>query len=48
MMFWDILWLNDRPKEFASKNWQLIFENNFSWVSYSMTIIDSIVMQDLT
>lgn len=47
-MFYDILWLDDRPKEYSYINWKTILQDpNFNKIRYALTIVDALITTDL-
>ena len=48
-LFWDILWLNDRPATMGAKDWRTILEDSdLNKVAYCLSIVDSFVTLDVS
>ena len=43
-MFWNVLWLNDRPEQNGKFSWEMVFNpNDIKVTMYTLEIIDSIL-----
>lgn len=46
-MFYNILWLDDRPKEYPDFNWKTYLEDpNLNKIRYALTIVDAFITTD--
>lgn len=48
-MFWDILWLDNRPANYDPVDWRTILDDdtNMHKIHYSLSILDSYITSDL-
>lgn len=48
-MFWDMLWMDERPKDFDHVDWrESLKDSNMHKIGYTLQILDSFITSDLS